>query len=1030
MRISFGLALDSGAWPDELASAGPTARASFGTLALGPRGLLALLETHLGLPRAELGRSVRVAAMQSAVAARRGTAFYDRSYAVDPLGVAEFLLARRDELVLAGWTGAATTGAGQGLSRVRELAALETPFQEACARAGDGAASGAGFPDRLADAVRELRQRDAGTPVLPIARIECVTPASLLPGLWREVLDVLQAGGAELSWTEPPPPAASPDSDLGRIQAALEEGSPKAEVRADGSLAYLRAASPGEAAELVAALAAQPVGTTPAADAGQPAPSARPAVGQGQLWPPTRAPASAANESTPVDTAPARGQVVLLGPSPLHDTALAAAGLPRTGARQASPFRPASQLLPLSLSMLRAPLDPERLVAFCELPLNPLRDRTRDRLRLAVLDHPGRGGAAWHRALGRAVDDLGPRDAARERELVDTWLDAPTVPAGQPLPVARVLDVTERVSAWLAERLQERQHSAAADDPLELGPGPAADQRGRALDRQLDDALRCTHDLRAVLATRTGNRRDTIEDGELHALLDLILADVRATELAAAEAGPLIALASPAQLHAPVDTLIWCSFAADAWPTPTPSPWSADERSELARRGAHLPDPEAQSEAAYREAQRALRLVRRRVLLVGHGLDDEAVHPLWHVLAARCVDEPSADRLVTQGRPDRLAQQFPGTALGELPSAPPEARAPRSPHRIWRIAADVADRRRPVESHNSLSKLVDCPLQWLLGYHVPAGELSPTDTSRPSPGPAPDAALPESPSDASFREDELRATGRRFLRLDRATEPRPRDGPLLFGTLAHRLVEEVFADFGPNSDPDALRRRAEARLEQLLPSEAAQLLLPGREHDREDVERQIGRAVAVLAQHLLDADAQRVQLEYPAQLDTDRLGPIQGHIDLVARLPSGPAIVDLKWGAGQRYKELQKGRATQLALYRHLLGDHASVAYFTLKNRRMLPLANNAFPGVTPIDGPSSADTFTRFAKSIEAARETLAAGVVTATCIDDGQHAGGTPVTDGLAVREITKVCEYCSFTALCGLRQQHPRSKRQDSR
>ena len=116
MKITFGLLLDGEhGWR-------PANR--LGEPILGPLGLLNLLETRLGLLRAECAHAQRVTQYRECLK-RCDTAnrFYHASFGIDPIGVSASLLSWRDAWYLHGWNGEAPSGAG---IRIADIAAVET----------------------------------------------------------------------------------------------------------------------------------------------------------------------------------------------------------------------------------------------------------------------------------------------------------------------------------------------------------------------------------------------------------------------------------------------------------------------------------------------------------------------------------------------------------------------------------------------------------------------------------------------------------------------------------------------------------------------------------------------------------------------------------------------------------------------------------------------------------------------------------------------------------------------------------------
>jgi hypothetical protein len=312
-----------------------------GEVQAGPAAMLDLLETRLGLAGPATLEPVRIARYRAALAeADDGTRFYHASFGADPQAVAETLLRWRDEWVDGGWNGDPRPDAS---ARIRDLAAVEARFRLALVP---------GFSDRLRAVADVLGCRDHG-----IGVVRLVDPMDAWSPGWRRVLTRLPVAGPEPGAA---PVAAPPEgSDLALLGRALLDGE-RVRFSGDGTVTVLQAASDHGAGRWVAGLL-------------------------------DRAPGAA--DSTTVITG-ARG--------PSLDRSLRARDLPVTGAAALSRWRPALQVLPLSLAQCWRPLDPFRLLEFLSLAQGPLDRRLAGELAGAVASEPGIGGGAWHEAIERA----------------------------------------------------------------------------------------------------------------------------------------------------------------------------------------------------------------------------------------------------------------------------------------------------------------------------------------------------------------------------------------------------------------------------------------------------------------------------------------------------------------------------------------------------------------------------------------------------------------------------------------------------
>ena len=115
MKVAFGLHLD-GLKP-------ATPETASGRVTLGPRGLLGVLETQLGLPTPDTHPSeAPFSYLQCLREASTPDSFFYRSLEIDPVNVARTLLAWREQWYEAGWDG---TFPEDAPGRLADMAAVE-----------------------------------------------------------------------------------------------------------------------------------------------------------------------------------------------------------------------------------------------------------------------------------------------------------------------------------------------------------------------------------------------------------------------------------------------------------------------------------------------------------------------------------------------------------------------------------------------------------------------------------------------------------------------------------------------------------------------------------------------------------------------------------------------------------------------------------------------------------------------------------------------------------------------------------------
>ena len=430
VKLIFGVACDGRAYPDFPGSADGV----LGAAVVGPRGLIEILETRMGLTAPHEGAAVRIAAytakLRSVLTGRPG-AFFAASFARDPWATAKTLLTWRDDLILSGWGGGPV-----GEPRIDDLAlaeAVEPPLP-------------AGDSDRLRGVMRALEDR----PQLDIEAVTHVEPLDLLPPAYRQLLDALAicAVAVQPAGT---PAAGTAGNDLNRAQAFLQTGV-KTPMIGDGAFITLAADTALMAAEAVAE------------------------------W------LAAGSEE---DLA---GTVVLCidGDSALLDHALQARGLPALGQSAASPWRGALQVLPLAFAASWAPFNARALLDLLLLPQPPIGWFAARKLAKALVREPGTGGEAWKRAwadvdahlLDRFTDH--PQAAAeidKRRKSWREWTTGGLYSRTDGMPAQAARQIANRVGQWATKV------GGGTSDPLLLQVAGAASALAKAIEALGQDPL-------------------------------------------------------------------------------------------------------------------------------------------------------------------------------------------------------------------------------------------------------------------------------------------------------------------------------------------------------------------------------------------------------------------------------------------------------------------------------------------------------------------------------------------------------------
>lgn len=841
MHVKFGLHFD-GLQPQR-----PTN--TTGVVTLGPIGLLAVLETQLGLsPPVAHPSEAAFAYLQCLRDASAPSRFFHRSLQVDPVNVARTLLSWRARWYEAGWDG---TFPDSAPARLADMAAVETLAKDTVPR-NPGQRLG-----RVASALSGL-----------VTQIDCVelhTSLDTLPYAWRTVLAALPY---ELGPGLDPSPGGPEGSDLARVQArlpAIADGaddriSERERLEGDGSLIVVRSSSRDLSAEAIAEFV------------------------------------RASGQCSETLLVAERDGIIL-------DNALERVGLPRCGFRYHTRFRGAIQVLKLCLALMWAPVNPHRMLQFLLHPTGPLPRWVRSRLADAVAASPGVGGPEWNNALAsieralRERDETTDADVERQRSNITFWLERQGHDPRVGAPLDDVVARTQRVSTWAAGRLN------TVDTVAEAELFAAAQAQAEAL--------------LAALAHYRDSGAECIPRLELERMVDEVTTDAPDPSTFA-EVGHPRATASPAAITDQWPTVVWWDVAPP--PATVRYPWSRRELVALREAGVRLPEVDDVLNHRSREWLRPVLNATETLILVAHE-DEGGKHPILTQIES-CFDgieEVEVDPALLRGESTLAPLEV---RTRELPICPLPA-----PKRWWTLPEDCTLTPGDVESYSSLSRLCDHPHEWVLHY-----------VARLRPGRAADVS----------------------------------DGPLLYGNLGHRMIEEFFrahVDWRSIPIRDVLAW-VRAAYPKLVEREGAVLLEPGRGVDRQRVGVTLERSVVRLLEHLRAANVEHVAPEVSRESPFAERRLV-GAIDLLLTDANRyRAVVDVKWGS-QSYRRglLVENRALQLATYAYLektldaAGRWPHIAFFILSTGNLLTNGDSQFPEAvvaTSASGEGAADLWGR----------------------------------------------------------------------
>lgn len=889
---------------------------------LGPNRLASRVGQLLGIPVQLASGPERLTAYAGRLDAdEKGCArSYSRSRENDPFGVAGFLLGLRDRLRLAGWTGTPLAGS----ARLSDLARLEQRPEPLPP----------GLPDVLPQLTAALRQASTARPAADI-RIALTAPRAAFAPAVRALLDALAAAGATVVDAPGDAPIASPDSDLGRLQAALADpDQPRADLRGDGTVLFLEADTPLEAAELCADFL-----------------RARP------------------NPET----------VLLAAAEPeALDAALARQGLPTLGLDVTSALRPHLQILPLRLALAFSPQEPFRAAELLLLPGAPLPGHARTRLLDALTKMPGIGSPAWRTAVTescaeeeRRAQEAGEAAAAAKararklRDRIERWYGGALADAAQGIRAAHAAGVVQAVAAWLGARAGEERDEdaeAAADEGAWLWAHAASVARTLA---------------RMLLSRPPDELLSPIALMQLHELA--VAAGAERTPWPPQAGRPAVALRA-ADLLPGASRVVWWGFVQDVELGPAADAWTVAERTALAAAAVTLPAP---GEARANEAW----AWRRAVLAASEGV----AFVRWRLSGTEVIQpHPFADELETRVEKGGLARclatseslltaRGAGAAWTARTTTLEPAGAIR-PRVVWHAdGLEVGG----TQSATQLKTLLGCPFYWALRY---AGAL----------------------------------------RKGRALEIP--DGDTLLGNFAHAILQDMLVGPEPlaaGAGELEARAWAERAFDARVATEAAPLVLRGKELELDRARGLVGTAAAALVRYLREGDWVALAAEQPLQGEFAG-HPVGGRADLVVqrRRDGARAVIDLKLsGFDYRRRELEKGRGLQLALYAAMLGRSEGrlppAAYLILDGGHLLTLDARAFPGGVEVNGPSPEVTLAEARAALERWKKAFAAGALPVTKEKSGWEEAVRPIVGELPDRKSAgryePECGFCPFGTLC---------------
>lgn len=595
----------------------------------GPETLLRWLEMQLGLPTLDFHKSSHVLEYAEALDAVKDSAI-SGSLKTDRWATATELLSRRDELQLSGWN-----------SEDSEL--LPTVVRDLGGAAKNRSFVFLSIADRLK---RVLTALDSGQQ-LPAHECTLSEATDAWPASWQNVLSRLTNAAAEKN-----PPAALMGSALHTAQTVLRGGELQ-RIEPDCSFRHVQTLSQTSAVEFVAAALAN---------------------SPGEL-------------SKTVIVCEDDSLALRL------DACLNRIGLPTMGASAFSKAHPALQVLPLSLTLCKDPVDPQLLLDFLSLPVSPIPRRAATALARSLAEEPGLGSGKWEDAMEELCSaENDPEGKSRER--LDDWLFCKRVPTGSEIPKELIRSRCGLVAQWAAGRALAMANEEQANLPLIQALQIAAGQAS----------------LLGELAECQGS---DLSEPQLARLLEEALGNgAETTGFVEAEGGP-VRVRSLAEIDRPCHRVIWLGLGTrDA----AACRWSADQFQALQAAGVDLDDGSKALSALRSAEATGLCHVQDSVLTVLLPQDMESRwHPIWLAIRELLSDHGKENPLVLENliNANEIARLSPFTCnLQVTDIEPPQQQRP-----LWDIPKELIQDRETV-SASELQDRLACPLKWVLNYQA------------------------------------------------------------------------------------------------------------------------------------------------------------------------------------------------------------------------------------------------------------------------------------------------------------------------
>ena len=375
------------------------------------------------------------------------------------------------------------------------------------------------------------------------------------------------------------------------------------------------------------------------------------------------------------------------------DACLNRVGLPTTGAAAWSRAHPVLQILPLSLALCWEPVDPQSLLDFLTIPVQPLPRRAVSRLAESLTHEPGLGSGSWEAAFNELTSDENDADG-KLRERLDAWLMCSRTPAGSSISAHDVKARCSLVAQWASGRAT----LLAKDDES---------------DSELIRALRVASGQASLLGQLAESQGATLSEPQLARLLEEALGRGVETAPFIEASGGAARVRSLSEIGGPCDRLIWLGLGTGE---ANRCRWSTNQLRQLRDAGIEIDDGSHVLSSLRSAEVRGIGYVKEALLAVSLPQDlDKRWHPSWLAmrtfLSKQAVDEaPVFEDLIAAGDTNSLSPfEF---ECQEVDIEPAQIQ-----RLLWNIPAELMVDRDSV-SASELQDRLGCPLKWTFNYQA------------------------------------------------------------------------------------------------------------------------------------------------------------------------------------------------------------------------------------------------------------------------------------------------------------------------